>query len=390
MNQLPRKWTFSGTTVALAGTLFAATAAHAEIKVGFVSSLSGPTASIGIPYSKGIAAAVEYANSVNGEPIKLIQLDDGSDPSTATRNARKLIEEDKVDVLIGTASSPSTNAMSAVANELKVPMIGIAPISPPKTADGDLWTIDVVQPPILMSKVVADRMARLGQKNVGYIGFSDAWGDLVYNGAKAAEAEGKIKLLTNERYGRTDTSVTGQVLTILATHPDSVLLGGSGTQGALPAIALMERGYKGPLYGTPALLNADFIRVGGKAVDGVVVSAGPVIVAEQLPDDHFSKKISTAFRAAYLKANNAPTTDGFSAYAFDGWLVLLDAIPRAMAKAKPGTPEFRTALRDALFTTKDLKGTHSIYNFKPGEAYGADERGFVLVKLENGAWKYLP
>ena len=382
--------TSSRVTMALAATLFATTAAQAEIKVGFVTSLSGPAASIGIPYSKGIAAAVEYANTVNGEKIKLIQLDDGSDPSAATRNARKLVEEEKVDILMGTASSPSTIAMVAVANELKVPMIAISPITPPKTPDGDLWTIDVVQPPLLMSKVVTERMARLGQKNVGYIGFSDAWGDLVYNGAKAAESEGKIKLLTNERYGRTDTSVTGQVLTILAARPDSVLLGGSGTQGALPAIALMERGYKGPLYGTPALLNADFIRVGGKAVNGVVVSAGPVIVAEQLPDDHFSKKPSLAFRAAYQKANNAPTTDGFSAYAFDAWLIMLDAVPRAMAKARPGTPEFRKALRDALFTTTDLKGTHSIYNYKPGEAYGADERGFVLVKLDNGAWKYLP
>lgn len=373
--------------LALPFTLLAV-AAQAEIKVGFVTSLSGPAASIGIPYSKGMAAAVEYANSVNGEKINLIQLDDGSDPSAATRNARKLVEEDKVDVLIGTASAPSTIAMVAVANELKVPMIAISPISVPKV--DDLWAIDVVQPTDLMSIVVADRMARLGQKNVGYIGFSDAWGDLVYKGAKVAEADGKIKLLTDQRYGRTDTSVTGQILTLLATHPDAVLLGGSGTQGALPALALAERGYKGPIYGTPALLNADFIRVGGKAVDGVVVSAGPTIVAEQLPEDHFSKKPSMAFRAAYQKANNAATTDGFSAYSFDAWLILLDAIPRAMANAKPGTPEFHAALRDAIFATTDLKGTHSIYNFKPGQPYGADARGFVLVKLENGSWKYVP
>src|SRR5262249_50383968 len=162
----------------------------------------------------------------------------------------------------------------------------------------------------------------------------------------------------------------GQVLKMLATHPDAVLLGGSATQGALPPLALADRGYKGPLYGTPALLNADFIRVGGKAVDGVLVSAGPVIVAEQLPDDHFSKKISMAFRDAYQKANGMATTDGFSAYSFDAWLVFLDAAKRAMAGgAKPGTPEFRTALKTAMFSTKDLVGTHAIYNFKPGDSY---------------------
>jgi branched-chain amino acid transport system substrate-binding protein len=144
------------------------------------------------------------------------------------------------------------------------------------------------------------------------------------------------------------------------------------------------------LYGTPALLNADFIRVGGKAVEGVLVSAGPVIVAEQLADSHFSKKISMDFRAAYQKANGMPTSDGFSAYSFDAWLVFLDAAKRALATAKPGTPEFRTALKNAIFSTKDLGGTHAIYNFKPGDSYGVDDRALVLVRLVNGQWKYEP
>ena len=376
--------------LALPFTLLAV-AAQAEIKIGFVTSLSGPAASIGIPYSKGIAAALEYANSVNGEKIKLIQLDDGSDPSAATRNARKLVEEEKVDMLIGTASAPSTIAMVAVANELKVPMIAISPITAPKTPDGDLWAIDVVQP------TAADEQGCRGPHGAARLRRTSAISGSPMRGATSCttaprrrrpKARSSSSPMNATR--RTDTSVTGQVLTFLATHPDSILLGGSGTQGALPAIALMERGYKGPLYGTPALLNADFVRVGGKAVEGVVVSAGPAVVAEQLPDDHFSKKPSLAFREAYLKANNAPTVDGFSPYSFDAWLILLNAAPRAMAKAKPGTPEFRAALRDAIFTTTDLKGALSIYNFKPGEAYGADERGFVLVKLENGAWKYIP
>jgi branched-chain amino acid transport system substrate-binding protein len=374
----------------IASLCLAAGPAHAEITVGFVTSLSGPGSSIGVLYDRGMKAALEYANSVSGEKIKLIQLDDGSDPSAATRNARKLVEENKVDLLIGTATAPSSIAMVAVANELKVPMISISPITVPATESGERWGIAVPQPPSLMVKVVVDRMQRDGIKKVAYIGFSDAWGDLVYNGAqKPAEADG-IKILTNERYARTDTSVTGQVLKMIAAHPDAVLLGGSATQGALPPLALAERGYKGPLYGTPALLNADFVRVGGKAVEGVLVSAGPVIVTEQLPDTHFSKKISLAFRDAHQKANGAAPTDGFSAYSFDAWLIFMDAAARAMAAAKPGTPEFRAALRDAIFTTKELVGTHAVYTFKPGESYGVDERGLVLVRLTNGQWKYEP
>ena len=375
----------------VAASLGMATAAQAEITVGFITSQSGPGSSIGVLYDRGMKAAVEYASSIGAEKIKLIQLDDGSDPSAATRNARKLVEENKVDLLIGTSTAASTSAMVPIANELKVPMIAISPISVAANDAGDRWAIVMPQPPTLMVKVVVDRMKRDGVKQFAYIGFSDAWGDLVYNGAqKPAEADG-LKILTNERYARTDTSVTGQVLKMMATKPDAVLLGGAATQGALPPLALAERGYKGPLYGTPALLNTDFIRVGGKSVEGVQVSAGPVIVAEQLPDSHFSKKISMDFRAAYQKANGMPTSDGFSAYSFDAWLVFLDAAKRAMATgAKPGTPEFRAALKNAIFSTKDLVGTHAIYNYKPTDSYGVDERALVMVRLVNGQWKYEP
>ena len=293
-------------------------------------------------------------------------------------------------MLIGTATAPSTIAMTAVASELKVPMIAVSPLSMAPVPPDQQWAVTVPQPASLLVKVVADRMKRDNVKNVGYIGFSDAWGDLVYNGAKAAESRGEIKVTTNERYARTDTSVTGQTLKILATRPDAVLIGGSATQGALPLLALAERGYKGGTYGTVALVNADFVRVGGKAAEGIEVSAGPVTVAEQLPDDHFAKKLALTYRAAYQKANGATTTDGFSAYSFDAWLILANAAEQAVKAAKPGTVEFRKALRDAILATKELPGVHAVYNYKPGENYGVDERALVIVKLTDGAWKYTP
>ncbi|MGJ4943963.1 ABC transporter substrate-binding protein [Bradyrhizobium sp. HKCCYLS1011] len=375
--------------LALVAGMFAAPAAQADITIGFVTSLSGPGSSIGIPYGRGINAAYEYKKTIGGETIRLIQLDDGSDPSTATRNARKLVEEEKVDLLMGTATAPSTIAMAAVASELKVPMIAVSPIGKlPESPEQ--WVVAVPQPASLLVKIVADRMKRDGIKNIGYIGFSDAWGDLVYNGAKAAEAIDDIKVQTNERYARTDTSVTAQTLKVLAARPDAVLDGGSGTQGALPLLSLSERGFKGKTYGTVALVNPDFVHVGGKAAEGIQVSAGPVIVAEQLPDDHFAKKLALEFRAVYQKTHNIPTTDGFSAYSFDAWLIFANAAERALKSAKPGTAEFRTALRDAILSTKELPGVHAIYNFKPGSVTGVDERSLVVVRLTDGAWKYAP
>jgi branched-chain amino acid transport system substrate-binding protein len=378
---------------ALAITALAAASAlpaRAEYKIGFITSLSGPASSLGVPYSRGIAAAKEYMPTIGGEPVTLIQLDDGSDPSAATRDARKLVEEDKVDVLIGTSSAPSTLAMAAVANELKVPFIAISPIAAPVAEDGSRWTAVVPQPPNLMIKIVTDRIEKDGVKRLGYIGYSEAWGDFVYKGAKLAEASGDFTVVSNERYARTDTSVTGQVLKVVASHPDAVLDGGSGTQGALPLLGLAERGFKGRLYGTPAVVNGDFIRVGGKAVEGILASGGPVLVADQLPDDHYAKKIALAFRAAHLTANGVASTDSFAPYAFDAWLIVADAAPRAKAKAAPGTPEFHAAMRDAIFSIKELAGTQGIYNYTPASSYGTDERSLVLVRLVNGAWTYTP
>jgi branched-chain amino acid transport system substrate-binding protein len=197
-------------------------------------------------------------------------------------------------------------------------------------------------------------------------------------------------VVTNERYARSDTSVTAQILKIIAAKPDAVLTGGSGTPGALPHIALAQRGFRGPILSTHAIISPDFVRVGGPAVDGVIAPTGPVIVAEQLAETNPIRKVALEFRAAYLKVNREPTTDGFSAYGYDGWLIMLDAAKRALAKAKPGTPEFRAALRDAMMTTKNVVGTHGVYNFKPGNAYGVDERARVMVRLEHGKWTVLP
>lgn len=361
------------------------TATAADLKVGLVTSLSGPASSIGIPYAKGMQAALAYRAEVSGHKIQLITLDDASDPATAGRNARKLVEEEKVDVLMGSAGAPAAMAVAGVGRESKTPLIGLTPLA----LDGpeNSWVVTVAQPPVLMVNAVVERMKKAGVKTVGYIGYSDAWGDLVYDALMKSADAASIKVVTNERYARADSSVTGQALKIVAARPDAVLIGGSGTPGALPYLALAERGYRGGLYGTHALINPDFVRVAGASANGLFAPTGPVIVAEQLPADNPTRKISLDFRAAYQKAHNAPTTDAFSAYSFDAWLVFVDAATRVGNKAEPGTPAYRAALRDALISTKEVVGTHGVYNFKPESRYGQDERARVIVTLDQGQWK---
>ncbi len=376
-----------GATAALA---FAASAAAQDLKVGLSVSLSGPNSSLGIPYANGMKAAVAMRPEIAGRKVQLIILDDGSDPSASGRNARKLVEEEKVDVLMGGSGVPATIAISQVGRESKTPTVGLSPIQlPPAEAD---WTVTVAQPPQLMIDAVVERMKADGVKTVGYIGFSDAWGDLVYNAlVKAAEPAG-IKVVTNERYARADQSVSGQVLKIVAARPDAVMTGGAGTPGALPYLALAERGFKGGLYGQHGLVNPDYLRVGGAAINGTFIPTGPVIVADQLPANYPTKKVTQDFRAAYQRVNNAPSTDAFSAYSFDGYTVFADAAARALAgnRVQPGTPQFRAALRDAIFSTKEVVGAHGVYNFKPGDLYGVDTRARVVVRVENGQWKLAP
>ncbi len=350
--------------LALAAASLIGNSAQAQINVGIVTSLSGPISSIGIPYGKGIAAGTAAIGEISGQKVNVFQLDDASDPSAAARAAHKLIEEDKVDIILGAAGAPPTLAVYGIAYEAKVPMIVIANILV-EGERGD-WQITVPQP-------------------------ASAWGDLVYDALMKTAPPAGIQVVTNERYARADTSVTAQVLKIVAAHPDAVLTGGSGTPGALPHIALADRGYHGPEYSTHAIINKEFVRVGAAAVDGVIAPTGPVVVAEQLPASNPIRKVALDFREIYQKVNNEPANDAFAAYAYDGWLIFADTAKRALATgAKPGTPEFRKALRDAMVTTKDVVGTHAVYTFKPGERYGVDERSRVMLKLEKGTWKLLP
>ncbi|MBO9645474.1 MAG: ABC transporter substrate-binding protein [Pseudacidovorax sp.] len=381
-----------GRAALAAGALAAAAVAAqaADLKVGLSVSLSGPNSSIGVPYAKGMQAALAYKGEIAGRKVQLIVLDDGSDPTTAGRNARKLVEEDKVDVLMGTSGVPAAIAMAQVGRDAKVPMVGLTPLllNPAENP----WVMTVAQPTPLMIDAVVQRMKKDGVRTVGYIGFSDAWGDLVFTALNKAAADAGIQVLGNERYARSDQSVTGQVLKLMAMRPDAVMTGGAGTPGALPFLALADRGFKGKVYGQHGLINPDFVRVVGAAGQGALMSTGPVIVAEQLPADYPTRKIGLAFRDIYQKVNNAPTSDAFSAYSFDGWLVFVDAAQRVLAtgKTEPGTPEFRAALRDAIFSTREVVGTHGVYNFKPGDLYGVDERARVIVTLEKGQWKLVP
>ena len=370
--------------VGLIASMFAAVA-HADINVGVCVSATGPAASLGIPEKNTFAL---MPTTIGGQAVNYIILDDASDTTTAVKNVRKLLSENKVDVVVGSTITPNSLAMIDVAAEAETPMISMAAsariVDPanPKVK----WVFKTPQNDVQMSTAIVEHMLNGGVKTVAFIGFSDAYGEGWYQEfSKIAEAR-KLTIVANERYNRNDTSVTGQVLKILAAKPDAVLVAGSGTPAALPQMALVEKGYKGKYYQTHGVANNDFLRVGGKSVEGTFLPAGPVLIAAQLPASNPIKKVALEYVGKYEAAHGKGSTSTFGAHAWDAGILLSNAVPVALKKAQPGTKEFRAALRDALEGLKNVTLSHGIVNMSPQDHLGFDQRARVMVKVENGAW----
>ena len=366
-------------TVGLAGAAVAQ-----EVTIGLTMGTTGPGASLGVHYKNAFQL---MPKTIGGYPVKFIMLEDKTDATEAAKNARQLITEDKVDALMGSVAVPSTTQIAQIAAELKTPLMALSPVAlPPEKLE---WTFVVPQSTTLMMSAVVDHMKAKGVKTVGYIGFSDSWGDIVLKSLDQAAGPAGIMIVSNERYARADTSVTGQVLKVMAGDPDAVVVGGSGTGGALPHIGLVERGYQKQIYHNHGTVNREFIKVGGKAVEGAIAPTGPLIVAEDLPADNPVKKVALDFITRYEQTFGPGSRNGFAGYSYDGFLLLDAAVPVAAKQAKPGTPEFRQALRDALENVKNVVGTHGVYNMTPKDHNGLDQRARVLVRVENAEWRLL-
>ena len=374
----------------LAAALLAlAGAAHADINVGVTVSATGPAASLGIPEKNTIAL---MPKTIAGQKVNYIVLDDASDTTAAVSNTRKLITESKVDVIIGSTITPNSLAMIDVVAENQTPMISMAAsarIVEPQDAKRR-WVFKTPQNDIMMSLAIVQHMADAGVKTAGFIGFADAYGEGWFQEFSKIAAIKGVQVVASERYARADTSVTGQVLKLIAAKPDAVLIAGSGTPAALPQKTLKERGYAGKYYQTHGVANNDFLRVGGKDVDGTFLPSGPVLVADQLPANHPVKKSALAYVAAYEAAYGKGSVSTFGGHAWDAGLLMSAAVPMALKKAQPGTPAFRAALRDALESVKELSGAHGVFNMSATDHLGMDQRARVMVKIENGAWKYQP
>lgn len=363
------------------GTCLVTGAADAQVKIGAIVSISGPGAAMGVGY-KG--AFDFFPTEIAGQKVEYIIRDDATDANNAFTVAQKMISEDHVDAFIGPSLTASDAAVAPLANQAHIPMIAMAPYEydPAKQP----YTFNDAQPLSLMVGEVFKYMQSKGVRDIGYIGFSDGWGDQVLANTKQAAHAEDIKIVADERYARTDTSVEAQVLKLMTTHPQAVMMGNSATPAALPVIALRHRGFKGGIYGNHGIVSPAFIRVGGSAVEGVIADTSPLVVYAQLPDSNPIKPIATEFMDQFTKKYGPQSVNPFAGYSYDAMLLLKNAIPVALKSGKPGTEAFRVALRDALEKTHGLIGVSGIYDMSPTDHNGQDSRAAVLVEVKNGEW----
>ena len=362
--------------------LMAATPALADINVGVIASLTGPAAALGAETKKALAL---FPSSLGGEKLNFILMDDATDPTSAVKNARKLMSEDKVDVILGPNLISTAVAIADVANAEKTPMVSVAPLD----VSGDKRAFIFRSEPsaeLMVNKVVSDMLAG-GAKTVGFIGFADSWGDLLFK-ALGKASEGKLNIVAAERYGRADPSVQAQVLKVLAAKPDVVFIGASGTPAAMPQITLRQRGYKGKIYQSHGVTSKEFLRVGGKDIEGALIPVGPSLVAEQLPASHPTKTASTAFVKA-LEAKHGPDSRStFAGASWDAWLLAQSGLNAALkAKQKPGSAEFRAAVRAGIEGAGKQVGSNGVYAMSASDHAGYDANAIVLIKVENNRWK---
>ena len=358
----------------------------ADVKIGVTVSATGPAASLGIPEKNTVAL---LPKEVAGQKVEYIVLDDATDSTQAVKNTRKLTSEDHVDALVGSTVVPNSLAMIDIAAETHTPMISMAAaasiVEPMDSKRA--WVFKTPQNDILMATAIAQHMSNHGVKTVAFIGFSDAYGESWFKEFSKAADLAKLKIVANERFARNDASVTGQVLKMMSQNADAVLIAGAGTPAALPQKTLKERGYKGKIYQTHGVANNDFLRVCGKDCEGTFLPAGPLLVAEQLPDSNPVKQAALTYKKAYEGAYGAGSVSTFGGHAWDAGLILQRAIPIALKKGQPGTPAFREALRAAIEETKNLPASHGIFNMSPNDHSGLDQRARVMVEIVGGKWK---
>lgn len=364
-------------------SLLVPAAGHAQVKVGILVSLTGPAASLGIAEKNAVAL---MDKEIGGKVVEYVILDDASDTTTARRLVEKLSSEDKVDIILGGTTTPASLAMVEVVGRSKLPFISMSAgrhiVTP--MDENKRWVFKAVYNDTIIAALTARHMVGSGIKTVAVISFNDAYGESWTQEFTKASEQAGLKIVANEKYNRTDTSVTAQALKVLSAKADAVLVAAAGTPATLPQTTLVERGYKGKIYQTMGAVGADFLRVGGAKVEGTLVAVPPMVVAESLAESNPVRGIGVDFKTRYEKLHGAGSVSAFAGYSWDSFMLGKAAIEKALANGAPGSQEFRDAVRSALETNVAVPTTAGIVNMTSDDHCAFAQDAPVVAEVKGG------
>lgn len=370
----------------VATSLAVSATAWADVRIAAILSLTGPAASLGVPEKNALEL---MPKTVAGQTVRVDYFDDTSVPGRAAELARAAAAG-RYDAIIGPTTSAAGMAIVPVAGSAKLPVVSLA-ASAAQIAPMDearKWVFKMPQSDGMMAdKILAD-MKSAGITKVAMIRSKDAYGEAWEGTIRKLTKDAGIDVVAAPVFLASSTRINDQVKAAIAAGPDAILIAAAGLPSLLPQVALKRFGYKGVIYQTHGVANADFLRYGGRLVNGTRLPVGPVLVYSGLAADHPARQEAEKYTQSYEKAYGTGSASTFGAHAWDGMLLLSAAIAKVPKGVASGTPEYREALRGALEAVKSLPGAHGTYSMSDKDHNGMDPAtSAVMVEVVEGKWK---
>jgi branched-chain amino acid transport system substrate-binding protein len=355
------------------------------IRIGSVLSITGPAAFLGDPELKTLKLYVERINAqggVLGRKLELIQYDDGGDANKANNLTKRLLESDKVDLIIGGTTTGSTMAMAPLVDKAGVPFIslagGVVVIEPVKK-----WVFKTPHTDRMAAEKVFADMKKRGIAKVALLSETSGFGQSGRKETQAVASKYGIEIVADETYGPKDTDMTAQLTKIKNTPGvQAIFVFGLGQGPAIVSKNYTQLGIKLPQYQSHGVASEEYLKLAGGSAEGVRLPSPALLVAGALPANDAQKSVVVDYDKVYKdRYKEDPST--FGGYAYDALMLAVDAIKRA------GSVD-REKVRAALEQTKGYVGTTGTFNLSPSDHMGLDLTAFRMLEVKNGNWAFVP
>lgn len=351
------------------------------IKIGSVLSVTGPAAFLGDPELKTLqlyVADINKKGGVLGRPLELVHYDDGSDAGKANGFTKRLIEDDKVDILVGGTTTGATMSAAPLADKAGIPFISLAGavviVEPVKK-----WLFKTPHTDRMAAEKVFEDMKKRGLTKVALLSETSGFGASGKKETEAVAGKYGITLVANETYGPKDTDMSPQLTKIKGSPGvQAVFVFGLGQGPAIVTKNYKQLGISLPLYQSHGVASDEFLKLAGPAAEGVRLPSPAQLIPEKLPANDIQKPVVTAYDKTY-KAAYKQDVSTFGGYAYDGLMLAVDAIKRANSTDK-------AKVRDAIEATKGFVGTSGTYNMSATDHMGLDLSAFRMLEVKGGDW----